>query len=134
MMRPLALVLLLTILASAALPGRALAQNPGVDLIPEDALAGFAIKNLDALRAKGDKLAKDLQTPEPGPRLTDLFKSVKLEKGMNMKGSAAIVIPSLDKLGVKLNNPPDLRDLGTLFIQIVVILPVEDVDAVASNF
>src|SRR5216110_2159107 len=106
MMRSLSLVLSLAILAAAALPGSARAQNPGLDLIPEDALAGFAIKNLDDLRAKGDKLAKDLQVPERTlVRLTDIFKGTKLQKGMNMKGSVANVIPSLEKL--KLENPPD---------------------------
>src|SRR5206468_4755239 len=92
MMRPLSLVLALAILAVAAFPGPARAQNPGLDLIPEDALAGFAIKNLDDLRAKGDKLAKELQIPERSlARLTDLFKGTSLEKGMNMKGPAAFV-------------------------------------------
>ncbi len=132
----LALVLLL---AAAALPGPAPAQNPGVDLIPEDALAGFAIKNLDDLLAKGDKLAKDLKIPEnPFVWLTDVFKLFKLEKGMNMKGSAAAVIPNLEKLKVKLNSPPGLhdwqQDLETLFNHFVVILPVADADAIASNF
>src|SRR4051812_28571600 len=63
MMRLLSLALPLAFLAATALPNPAQAQNPGPDLIPEDALAGFAIKNLDDLRAKGDKLAKDLQVP-----------------------------------------------------------------------
>ena len=90
----LALVLLVSFLAAAALPGSAPAQNPGVDLIPDGALAGFAIKNLDDLRAKGDKLAKDLQRPENSlDWLTDVFKLIKLEKGVNMKGSAAIRLP-----------------------------------------
>src|SRR4051794_39331532 len=132
MMRPFALVLPLAILAATALPGPARAQNPGLDLIPEDALAGFAIKNLDDLRAKGDKLAKDLQVPERFlVRLTDVFKATKLEKGMNMKGSAAILIPSLEKLRVKLKNPSDAE---TILKHLVVILPVEDADAIASNF
>lgn len=136
MIRPLALVL---ILAAAALPGPAPAQNPGVDLIPADALAGFAIKNLDDFLAKGDKLAKDLKIPKnPLVWLTDVFKLLKLEKGMNMKGSAAAVIPNLEKLKVKLNSPPFLhdwqQDLETLFNHLVVILPVADADAIASNF
>ena len=101
MMRPLSLALPLAFLAATALPNPAQAQNPGPDLIPEDALAGFAIKNLDDLRAKGDKLAKDLQRPENSlVWLTDVFKLIKLEKGVNMKGSAAVVIPNLGMLTI----------------------------------
>ncbi len=70
--------------------------------------------------------------------LTDLFKLFKLEKGMNRKGSAAAVIPNLEKLKVQLKRPPFLhdpkKDLETVFNHLVVILPVADADAIASNF
>src|SRR5262245_17881741 len=88
------------LLLVVALAGPARTQGPGVDLIPEDAAFGLVVKNLDDLRAKGDKLHKDLGVKDNAlPRPTELFKQlfdllIGSEKGIDFKGSAAIVIPN----------------------------------------
>ncbi|HEY1381750.1 MAG TPA: hypothetical protein VGF55_33435 [Gemmataceae bacterium] len=132
MSRPHSLVL--AILTAAAVPAVARADNPGPDLIPEDALVGVVVKNIDDLNAKAVKLTGELQVPL-AMGLPTLIKSVTpLREGVDMKGSMGVVIPNLDKLGVKIHAPPEAGDNQALLDHIVLIFPVADADAIAANF
>lgn len=136
----LRLPVLLATLAALMLPATAApAQQQALDLIPADASFGLVVKSLAGVRTRGEAFFKDNNVDvHKAPRPTDLFKQgfgwLKIEKGVDEKGTAALLIPNLKKLGIEKINFNDgwalLRVLGNL----VVAIPVEDVGRMAGNF
>ena len=129
MVRKAALSLLMALLV---LPGSLRAAPPGpLDLIPADAAVGLAVRNLDELRDRGDKLIADSQAQLPF-RLSDgfgfVFGYLGVSTGLDHKQSAALVVVNPDRVGKDLtvrNNSDELM---------VAIVPFTNRDDMAANF
>src|SRR5262245_35399285 len=110
-------------------PALAAAQR-GVDLIPEDATFAFVVNGVGTVRDKGEKFIteydlkfdKDSRPSALFDRLLKDFLGVK--KGVDDKGAAAVVLPSLKKLKV------DKFDIGVLSL-LYFAVPVADADEIA---
>ncbi len=132
-------LLVLAAVCGLVLTGSAIAQDRRTELIPEDAAFGMVVKSLDDLREKGDKLHKEIgATDGKLPRPTDLFRDlfkflIGSEKGINGKGSAAIVVPSPTRLKLKPADDPTTEALN-LLSNVVVVVPITSVDDMAANF
>jgi hypothetical protein len=131
MLRPRLVWLPAVILALAA--GRAPAQEGPLDLIPNDASFGLVIKNLAGLREKGEKFLDthkiDLpQENRPSALFEKLLNHLKIEKGLDEKGSMAVVLPNLKKVGVKRG------ELFGVLMNLHVVVPFTDLDKIAGNF
>jgi hypothetical protein len=115
-----------------ALPGAAWGQEPkppaveragALDLIPADAVAAIAVRNMAELITRGEVLIKEgeLKLP-PGAGLPEgynwLVDYLEVRRGLDDRGSAALML---------LKPLPSLNDL-------VVIVPVADFDEMAANF
>ena len=129
---------LLTLLGFLALSGVARAQTQSTDLIREDSAFGLLVQSLDDLRAKGDKLHKELDLkddtlPRPTKLFGILFKMlIGSEKGIG-KGPTAIVIPNPTQLGIKPTGQPNMDALN-LIVNLVVVVPLSNPDDMAANF
>lgn len=109
------------------------AQQPAaLDLVPEDAAVALVVRDLAELRQRGDQFAEasnmDLRE---GNRPTHLFKMLfdylKLKKGVDENGAAAIVLPNLGKgTGTHL----DVMQL----LQIVFIVPFTNAADILANY
>jgi hypothetical protein len=124
---------------SAAVP--AATPQKALDLIPEDAAVGLVVKDLASLRDKGDKLYADNQIterrmPRPSAFFTDAFKHLKIEKGLDKNGSAALILPNFRKVGIKDLDlkMANFNDVITVVTNLVFVIPVSDADAMGSNF
>jgi hypothetical protein len=110
-------------------PCRVSAQTM-LDLLPKDAAAAIAIRDLDGLIKKGDKFLLDTQINIPF-RPSDLFKAANdllgIQQGLNKKGSAAVILMRPDK-PVNEFQFDDLKDL------LVPVFPFTDADLMAANF
>src|SRR5690242_3848251 len=93
----LALVLTLIPRGGAAEPVATL------DLIPADAMAGIAARNLNELKKKADDLFKQLEVKNAGMGPTDLFdeavKFLNVKAGLDPDGSAAFILANRDVVG-----------------------------------
>ncbi len=124
------------VLAAVVLCPALVRAQSGVDLIPADASAAFVINSISGIRDRGEK--RDLHFLKGGPPALFDWMLVNL-KGIDEKGSVAIVVPRLDHLPGEL-APRDFNfsDLltGAIFLGkwVYVALPVADVDEMASNF
>lgn len=101
-----------------------------LDLIPPEATAGIAIRNLDELRARGDKFVADAGMQNlfrPSQLWLMALQFLGINAGVDTKNSAAIVLAPPDKGQNGLNFPNLDRHL-------VLILPFTDLDALAGNF
>jgi hypothetical protein len=131
MIRPRLVWLPAVILALTA--GPAPAQEGPLDVIPNDAAFGLVIKNLAELRDKGEKFLETHKIDLPGEdRPSRLFENVlkylKIEKGLNEKGTLAVVVPNLKKVGVKRG------DIFAVLLNLVIVVPYSDLDQMAGNF
>jgi hypothetical protein len=117
-----ALVLLL--LGAAVAP----AQQGVLDLIPADAAAAVAIRNLDELKSKGDKLVADanLNLPvRPSQLFAEVYRFLGVQGGIDPKGAAAII----------LSRPENAGNLGPNDMEwLVGALPFDDLDKLAGSF
>src|SRR5262245_42314910 len=119
---PLALLLLWPTVAPA---------QSGVDLIPDDATLAVTINSITRVRDKGEKYITDheLMFPQearPSSAFDSLIKEVLgIKKGLDEKGAAAFILPSLKK------NKIDPFNFQMLYY---VAVPVADIDEMASNF
>jgi hypothetical protein len=119
----------------------AAAQQKALDLIPEDAALGLVVKDLGDLRDKGDRFFAQNKISEqhvsrPSTLFADAFKHLKMEKGLDKNGSAALILPNLKKVGInKLDlKQPDIGDILNVIQSLVFVAPVSDADEMASNF
>jgi hypothetical protein len=88
----------LLLLGSAPAP----AQQGVLDLIPADAAAALAVRNLDELATKGDKLMADAQlqlqnVPRPSQLVAQLYNFLGGQGSIDPKGSAAILLARPEK-------------------------------------
>jgi len=123
-MQRLLLVGIVILLAASS----ATAQTP-LDILPEDAAVGIAIRDLDELIKKGNVFLRDadIRTPLRPSELFDQGTQILgINKGYDRKAPAAIVLLSPEKK----EDFNGLRFLDYL----VPILPCNDVDAMADNF
>ena len=101
-----------------------------LEILPQDAAASIAIRDLDGLIKKGDKFLLDTKINMPF-RPSELFKAANdflgVEKGLNKKGSAAVVLMRPEK-------PFNQFGLGDLNELLVPVFPVADADLMAANF
>jgi hypothetical protein len=120
--------------------GRVAAQQQGVlDIIPADAAAAIALRNLDDLKTKGDKLVADLNKRmdnqkgrPPIPRISELvaeaYKWLGIQGGVDYQGSVALIL---------LPPGPNSGSATQRFIPdhlLVLALPFKDRDKLAANF
>jgi hypothetical protein len=131
---------LLTLALLLACAGPVAAQTQGVlDIIPAEASAAIAVRNLDDLKTKGDELVIELNKridhdkgPPPLPRLSELFAEVHrglgITDGVDYQGSAALIlVPKEQARGPARNRWfPDNR--------LILVLPFKDRDKLAANF
>lgn len=98
-------------------------QAGALDLVPADAVAAIAVRNMAELVKRGDTLVKDgeLDLP-PGAGLAEgynwLVDYLEVRRGLDDRGSAALML---------LKPLPSLND-------VVMIVPVADFDEMAANF
>ncbi len=104
-------------------------QRQGMlDVIPADAAAALAIRNLEELEKKGDKFVADvdLKLPiRPSQLFADVYRFLGIQGGVDTKGSAAIILLRPEKEG---GNIGDFERL------LVGALPFTDLDKLAVNF
>src|SRR6266540_4179710 len=114
-------VLLATLAACTLIAPAALAQQKPLDLVPEDAAFGLVVRSLADVRDKGEKFFEDNDVnPEKAPRPATLFKELlkllRISKGLNEKGSVALVLPNLKKLGIEKIDPENFATLTDVLI------------------
>jgi hypothetical protein len=120
----------LSFLVLFALTSAASGGSGMLDLIPEDAAAAFAIRDLNDLKKKGDQLLDEtkLNVPLRPSEIFDLvYKELGLKAGVDPNGSAALVLLSPEVVGAQ-----DSWD--RLIDRIVVAVPFTDRDQIAANF
>jgi hypothetical protein len=119
---------LATLLAcSAAAP----AGQSLLDLVPADAGAAVAIRNLNDLKKKGDKFITDteLKVPlRPSQFFEMAYQFLGINAGVNFDGSAAIVLANPAKVGIEAGNWRALDQL------LVAAVPFTDLDKLAPSF
>jgi hypothetical protein len=120
----------LTVVALLAAVGAAAAAKPcPLELIPEDAAAGLAIRDLNDLKQKGDRLVADteLKLPvRPSDLFSMLYNFLGVNAGLDGDAAGAVIIANPQKAGLT------LRD-GFLDL-VVVAAPFRDRDRMAANF
>jgi hypothetical protein len=108
---------------AAAAPVAAPAAPPGaLDLIPEDAAVGIAIRNLADLIKKGDKFIDDGGLDNglrPSRIFTFLYDFQGIKDAVDENAGAAILIANPDLIGAKLfdnNGAPSFPDVLNLVV------------------
>ncbi|MSU79429.1 MAG: hypothetical protein EXS16_15230 [Gemmataceae bacterium] len=100
-----------------------------LDVLPQDAAAAIAIRDLDSLLKKGDKFLDETTIRMP-LRPSKLFEEANnflgIRGGLNRKGSAAIVLMS----------PPGKERIGLQHLEnlLVPVIPYVNADEMADNF
>jgi hypothetical protein len=121
-----------------ALTGAGVAPAAGVlDLIPEDAVAALAVRNLNELKKKGDQFVADAELKSL-PRVSQLFESLLdsqgIRGGVDLDGSMAVVVANPDPFGYALVDDHGLLKGVDSLNLFVVVLPVGDAAALADSF
>src|SRR5262249_6334569 len=118
----------LPVVVLLAVSVRPLSAQP-LELIPADAGAALAIRNLDELIKKGDRFIADTDWKLP-IRPSELFREVYqflgVQGGVDDKGSGAILLLAPDK-------GKDVG-LGNLDELLVGVLPFDDLDKLSASF
>jgi hypothetical protein len=108
------------------------ADRGPLELIPDDATGGVAIRNLNELRKKGDEFIKDAGIKDT-IRFSDAFEFVlqflNVKGGVDMDGSAAVVAVNEKVVGIKLKDANNERFLNIF----VVAVPFKDVKEIAKG-
>jgi hypothetical protein len=130
MIRPRLVWLPGVILALAAGPAPA---QQGLDVVPDDAAFALVVKNLAELREKGEKFLDTHKIELPKDRrpsflFEQIVAALKIEKGLNEKGTLAVILPNLKKMRVKKDN------LMGILNSLHVVIPYSDLDKMAGNF
>lgn len=108
-----------------------LVAQGALDVIPADATGGIAVRNLDELQKKADKLVKDVGAPDdakPGPFIALALTSLGITNGLDSERPIAVVLANIKTVDPKATN------LDNLDKCIVGVLPFRDLDSIASNF
>jgi hypothetical protein len=114
------------------------AAAPGVlDLVPQDAAAALAVRNLGELKKKGDKFAADAEL-QSLPRVSQLFDmlldGLGIRAGVDLDSSMAFVVANPDLLGVNLFDKDGKLNWQQDFVNLFVLaIPVRDGDALAAD-
>src|SRR5262249_18450688 len=108
-------------------------------LVPDDAAFGLVVRNLADVRAKGEKFFEDNdvdpnKVPRPATILKQVVNGLGISKGLDEKGSIALVLPNLKKLGIEKVDPNDSQSLIPIVQSLVLVIPVDDLDQMAGNF
>lgn len=126
-----------TLAALVAFASPAPAGPSALDLVPADATAAVAVRNLNELRGKGDKLLAAAEMPEelrPSSGFEFLFDYLGVSAAVDRDGSAAVMLVNPDVLGLKIchddGNGNDFRWLDL----IVAAVPFRDRDKIAACF
>jgi hypothetical protein len=121
----LASTLALVVAGTGAAPSR-----PGpLGVIPADALAAVAIRNLAELKSRGDKLIADTDVkslPRPSQLFDLVYNFLGVRGAVDLEGSAAIVLAAPDKNKKESDQHPEQFLVG--------ILPFNDRDKLAACF
>lgn len=126
-MKPARLLLAASILALVA--GTAQAQTV-LDLVPADATAGIAIRNVAELSKRGDEFVNEAGMQNlfrPSQLWLLALQFLGINGGIDLKSPTAIVLAPPEK-GQDLLNLPNLDRF------LVLILPFTEIDALARNF
>src|SRR5215475_2113396 len=115
------------------------AQQGPLDLVTDDAAFGLVVRNLADVRDKGEKFFEDNdvdpnKAPRPATLFKDLLKNLKIKDGLDEKGSVALVLPNLKKLGIERIDPNNFANILEVLMSLVLVIPVEDMDKMAGNF
>jgi hypothetical protein len=132
-------VLLATLSACTMIAPAAPAQQKPLDLIPEDAAFGLVVRSLADVRDKGEKFFEDNdvdpdKAPRPATAFKDLLRWLKIKDGLDEKGSVALILPNLKKLGIEKIDPENFASLIEVLMSLVLVIPIEDFDKMAGNF
>ncbi len=123
--------LLVLLFLSWASVGRA--QPTMHDLIPANAAAGIAVRNLEDLQKKGDKLVEQTQWKaplRPSELFNQLYSMLGIAQGLDRKGSGAAVLMNPKEYGADSLG----GFLGDVLAGLVILVPFEDADKIAANF
>jgi hypothetical protein len=125
---PVAVLLAAATAAPAAPPPSAL------DLVPEDAAFGLAVRSVSDLKKKGDKLYADAGLKEENlPRVSTLFGElyamIGIKAGVDEDSPASVIVANPKAAGLaKVPYDPDILKL------LVGAVPFKDLDTIAGNF
>jgi hypothetical protein len=111
--------------------GAAPAGSGMLDLIPQDAAAGVAFRNLDDFKKKADKFAADFQQNIPiGPSqiMALMYQQLGIQNGLDEDSTAAVILANPKAAGVKKVFGQDANQL------LVLAVPFTDRDTMAGNF
>jgi hypothetical protein len=124
----------LAILTSTLWPGSATSAEEMLDLIPDDAAAGIAVRSIEGVEKSLDKLARDSGLDGPGGNkfLAAYLKGLDMMAGIDRKAPAAVVPADLRVVFA------DLKKAGVAKLGInglfVAVVPYSDLDGIGSNF
>jgi hypothetical protein len=125
-------------LAVLAAPAARAHGGPGaLDLIPEDAVAAVAVRNVNELQRKGDKLLAAAETPDEvqTARLFEFaFEHFGIGDVVDRDASAAVVLVNPDVLGVKLCNDDGNGNDSRWIDLVVCVVPFKDREKIAACF
>jgi hypothetical protein len=128
---------LLSLVTVLAWSGIASAEASVLDLIPQDATAAVAVRNLNQLKKKGDNFIAAAEIDNLGrpSQLVERLLDAHGLKGVDTDGSFALVAVNPQTIGIKLwtekgnlNPAVDWTDL------LVAVVPFRDADAIAASF
>ncbi len=119
--------LALTPTALLLLAGAASAAPDVLDLIPEDAVIGVAIRNLNDLKKRGDQLLAESEIknlPRPSELFEGVYTHLRIKDCVDQEGSAAILLANPDVIGVRLwdekgNFGSSWNDVSRLLVGVV---------------
>ena len=115
------------LLAYCVIANSVSASDGVLDIIPRDAVAAIAIRNLEAVQEKGDKLFTDAEI-KMDFRPSEIFRQgygfLGVDRSVDKQGSAALVLAASDQ--------PVKADLD-LLNQLVAVIPYRDLDAMAAD-
>jgi hypothetical protein len=102
-----------------------------LDIIPADAGAAFAIRNLEDLKTKGDKFIDETQMKvflRPSQLFDMGLQWIGIEQGVDDQAAMALILANFKSVGVE--NP----GVNNLEKTLVLAIPFTDLDKIASDF
>ncbi len=123
--------LFVSFLVAAVASGPIAAAEPSVlDLIPENASAAIAVRNLDELTRKGDKFAEQVELrsiDRPSKLFNMLLTFVGITKGLDRQAPTALVMTTFPQ-------EKENESFEKVIQRLVLAVPATDVDQLASCF
>jgi hypothetical protein len=128
------LTLLILLTWTAAAP----AESGILHMIPEDAAAGFVVRNVADLRRKGDRFLADTEMHlflRPSELFPIIYSVLGLQRGVEENNSAAILVANPEKVGIQLfDNAGQISSFDNLMRLLVIEVPFADLDDIGANF